>query len=1259
MFVHGSSIIFIVLCFGPLLISTQTVLRMIPAVLGSSVTLDCTVSPSPNSFMIWEKTNPTKTFIAINDKLQTGFQNSPKVSIHVRADNSTSLELKSMGLAEDGEYRCYDVIDMLSVDRFDVTILVRPFDIGVSSLIGQIDEGTQQTITCTADGGKPSPSIEWYLLGPDVNRTKLIGNEDAKQYPNGTWYKRSSLTFTVTRQMYRGALFCLVNTGPIPFYNESFQTQLDVNLSPIVPTIGYFTGLFNNGETKTITCTSAGSRPAATINWYIDNTKLSNTIHEVLPRSDGTFFVTGIISVTFDKSMSGRHMRCAASNSVVQNNGVGEVNRSITLLVTYSPEITSENGTREVTEDSDIVLTCLVDARPMPIPQNIFWRHNNKMISTGTGSRFNYTASRVADLHISSVKREDAGDYMCQALNTIGVGTGQKVHIDVSYRPFCTQGGVVKHAVKLGGSVTVTCTVDGNPGNSTIKWRYKGTGITINPRGSARSVYGRPREITSTAVISVMNDWQYTDVECLGTNAIGVSRSPCLYRIVRPGPPEVPTNCSWSSLNEAEIQVQCNPGFDGGSGQFFVLQQSESGSQYDTILNDTTAMFLASNLKSGTRYSFKICATSDLYPELLSCSSEIAAQTSTGSNGQQALASAGSPNSAPYIAAGVMGAVVLFILIGIIIFFIRKRRQPEKEREESCWNQNNLPDTSQPKQGGARLETGTSNGSGIIKNTNTFQNSHEENSNNQFILADNKESFVMHINPNDTKNFDLDDDHSVSDKMQAYQVPVQQTQGYIHVEDISPMQTKRVDDFGVNDFQNWLNGTPLNFGRSSRHNLCYSEADIPMATTKPRSTSHIDDKKSVSLEVIPNTNDSKLNNTGLAFQAKPSSHFITMDNCEEQTESSGSSTGSINSKQDRPAIITTDTIRRDSHTEDSSRSSDSKNSLVKRSSYKLAIHNNDDFGLQDFFSASVEALAALDATLADDTSLGRGQKSDSSESFKSSSDNVDDQDRSRDQRELPEDTLNTTTEQKWYPIIHGGIEAEISGEQDYVEMSLLSGNQDQKETLAIAANQVCVDAISMPETYGETPTFPDKQDHVETATLPETYDQVSSSILSDKHDSHPKISELPSKYGETVSTEATLSTDYIDMSAIPCKEDNRDTNALYGKQGGVDSPTKSGPVEKIRLLCKRVKVRTPTPSVHDGDKDTSSSSESSSSSSSESDSEEFTTPKESRDLENVFCASSSQNSAEQGTANEIPFIDSGSDSDVKSAEKDSTSAVYF
>lgn len=108
-------------CLRPC-ITAQVINRIMPAVLGSSVTLDCTVPRAPGSYLIWEKMDPRKT-IAINNKLQSEFVNSNTISVHSRGGNMTSLELTSMSLAENGEYRCYDVGDLATINSFDVSIL--------------------------------------------------------------------------------------------------------------------------------------------------------------------------------------------------------------------------------------------------------------------------------------------------------------------------------------------------------------------------------------------------------------------------------------------------------------------------------------------------------------------------------------------------------------------------------------------------------------------------------------------------------------------------------------------------------------------------------------------------------------------------------------------------------------------------------------------------------------------------------------------------------------------------------------------------------------------------------------------------------------------------------------------------------------------------------------------------------------------------------------------------------------------------------
>lgn len=85
-----------------------------------------------------------------------------------------------------------------------------------------------------------------------------------------------------------------------------------------MPQFRSFNGIFDDGQTKRITCESYGSRPAANITWFINDKKISGAVNQVFQQSDGTFYVTSILTHYFDKSMDGSNLTCQAINDVLR-----------------------------------------------------------------------------------------------------------------------------------------------------------------------------------------------------------------------------------------------------------------------------------------------------------------------------------------------------------------------------------------------------------------------------------------------------------------------------------------------------------------------------------------------------------------------------------------------------------------------------------------------------------------------------------------------------------------------------------------------------------------------------------------------------------------------------------------------------------------------------------------------------------------------------------------------------------------------------
>lgn len=154
---------------------------------------------------------------------------------------------------------------------------------------------------------------------------------------------------------------------------------------------------------------------------------------------------------------------------------------------------------------------------------------------------------------------------------------------------------------------------------------------------------------------------QYSDIVCIATNTVGDMMFPCMYRIVEPskftchfikishqvaknlgrpwplwvslslslswssfivGPPEIPFNCSTKALSDTSVQVECNPGFNGGSPQHFLLQMLDISTErqsFNTISNRSSPLFTVSGLTPGSNYTFRMCSGSSAFARTISC----------------------------------------------------------------------------------------------------------------------------------------------------------------------------------------------------------------------------------------------------------------------------------------------------------------------------------------------------------------------------------------------------------------------------------------------------------------------------------------------------------------------------------------------------------------------------------------------------------------------------------------------------------------
>uniref|UniRef100_T1J165 Neuroglian n=1 Tax=Strigamia maritima TaxID=126957 RepID=T1J165_STRMM len=158
----------------------------------------------------------------------------------------------------------------------------------------------------------------------------------------------------------------------------------------------------------------AGGVPKPEINWFVHGVPLN----EAPPNPRRKFISSTIIRIEKLQKSDTAVYQCNASSAL------GYVFSNFYINVLALPPIIVEppKAKYEAVDSLSIILTCRVFGAPKP---HVVWKMNGKEL---TGGRFNVLDS--GDLEIHNVLFSDAGNYSCEANNSLGVALSD---MDVGY----------------------------------------------------------------------------------------------------------------------------------------------------------------------------------------------------------------------------------------------------------------------------------------------------------------------------------------------------------------------------------------------------------------------------------------------------------------------------------------------------------------------------------------------------------------------------------------------------------------------------------------------------------------------------------------------------------------------------------------------------------------------------------------------------------------------------------------------------------
>ncbi|XP_066588707.1 neural cell adhesion molecule 2-like isoform X2 [Prorops nasuta] len=555
--------------------------KLVWAAVGDDVELPCDITPpTPTdtlSMVLWFKDEVGIPLYSLDARMGN-YHNAVhwagsddlgnRTYFQVADGHRAKLKVTRVTLKDQGLFRCrVDFVNSPTRNfRVNLTLVEEPtspviYDAQgreVTGVGGPFLEGYDLLLTCQVSGGRPRPEVTWWKDGElldGVVDNSLIG---------------SSSKFTVNhlfvgkigRSLWGAKLECRAKSEPMKKAIIR-EVPLEIYLKPAVVKIVLSEDQIYAGRPIAIKCETWGSSPAARIVWRLGGHVIRDPNVSTTQRSNST---VSKLALVLGKDDDAKELICRAENPRFPG---GVLEEAKTLRVLYPPDVDAHlaNGyiMDTLREGDDLKLICNVYSNPPPTRIN--WYHNDELLEHDVLGGILLASS---SLTLRVLTLEHAGDYSCEAVNSIGRGLSRPILIHMKYAPRCREG-QEKQEIIAGRheSVSLRCEVEAVPDDIVrFSWTYNNTRGDVLPLPNSRA---QNKGLLSILEYTPTSDSDFGTLACWAINSVGRQTIPCVFNIVPAKAPEAPLDCFLHNESSA-LEVNCVPGSDGGSPQHFLLE---------------------------------------------------------------------------------------------------------------------------------------------------------------------------------------------------------------------------------------------------------------------------------------------------------------------------------------------------------------------------------------------------------------------------------------------------------------------------------------------------------------------------------------------------------------------------------------------------------------------------------------------------------------------------------------------------------------